>query len=793
MIMSQLASAHRPGLGRVVARAAPGAMQHLGRRSFGGSSHGRRQFRPSGVPREPGQGELQEKPTPAQAATWGASKAGTESTGQKAAADRPKAPGLGAGMRESGPEQAAAAQERGPMLTKGGTSTVVARDAADAAMGTDELPAQGPERRALAGAEQPAMSQAGGSVGTLENEDTAGAGGTAPSAAARKTSADDDELEEWMSGRRDAPASAPTVSTPATARRPRQGPPREMLINAADEEEVRIAVVSGGQLEEFYTERTSTELHVGNIYKGKVANVEPSLQAAFIDFGIGRSGFLHLSDLHPQYFPGHGRGGAVGKPSAASRQGSVAAAEGEGAAAAYELEAPEGVYEEADPRLAGEWSDATDLQVDNAHLLPMEKVGRKTPRHSRPPIQQCLRRGQEIIVQVIKEGIGAKGPSLTSYISVPGRYLVMMPGMSQLGVSRKIEDLQQRRALKKILEDLHPPKNLGFIIRTAGIDRNRRELEQDLHYLVRVWKRISQRLEALPAPVDLYQESDLVIRTIRDFAVDDIDRIIVDEPGVAERIRDFLSIVNPQTANLVQIYTDPLPLFQRHRVEPEIEKINARRVELANGGSLVIDSAEALVAIDVNSGRYRAQRDAELSAFNINRDAIPEICRQLRLRDLGGVIVIDFIDMRQDRHKRQIEHLLREELKNDRAKTKVLRMSQFCMIEMTRQRVKPSLQRSLYQDCPHCHGAALIKTPESVSLEVLRRLASLLLDPRIARLEVRLHGSVATWLLNRKRKRLTALEELAQKKITILADNNLAGEAVLLEAFDVRGNVLAGV
>jgi Rne/Rng family ribonuclease len=681
----------------------------------------------------------------------------------------------------------------------------------------------------------------------------------------------------------------------------RQPTGRDMLINVVEGEEVRIAIVRRGLLEELYMERSSTESHIGNIYKGRVTNVEPSIQAAFIDFGIGKNGFLHISDLHPQYFPKKkqprmpmgrrqppqyrpqpvqqapvpGEGPAEtpaesslarqqaaeypavqmdenGVPEAfvevndatdapldssstqespveqasepngdsaiaeapandigpgtethggpaeesgvpASPQGEVAT-NGEDAADAEEVAEDEADFGSAYGADFGDDDDTgegdEDQALDDGHMKPMEKVGRKTPRRDRPPIQQCLRRGQEVIVQVTKEGIGTKGPTLTSYISCPGRYLVMMPGMAQLGVSRKIEDLDQRRELKRILQDLNPPRNLGFIIRTAGTEVAKKELQGDLNYLVRMWKVIANRIRTHKAPVELYEESDLVIRTIRDVFNDQIDRIIVDNEQVASRVRDFLSIVDPRAAGMVELYTGTMPLFQKFGVEREIEKINSRRVELNNGGSLVIDSTEALVAIDVNSGRYREMRDAELTAFNMNKEALKEVVRQLRLRDLGGVIVIDFIDMREERHKRAIEDMLRKELENDRAKTKVLRMSQFCMIEMTRQRVRPSLKRSIYMDCPHCHGSALIKTPESVSLDVMRRLAAGMTRLDVARLEVKAYPTVANFLLNRKRKAIVELEEKTGKRINITPDEKLAGDQIVIQAIDVRGVIL---
>ena len=596
---------------------------------------------------------------------------------------------------------------------------------------------------------------------------------------------------------------------PAPAKR-REPTGRDMIINVVEGEEIRIAIVRKGQLEELYMERSSTESHVGNIYKGRVTNVEPSIQAAFIDFGIGKNGFLHISDVHPQYFrqnQGRGKGGGGQQPH--PRGGPVPRPVGEalptvdtGAVPTLDTPAAENpLAQSTEPGPEAFTSAYTNGEVESEELLddyevedpgmkPMERVGRKTPRHERPPIQQCLKRGQEVIVQVIKEGIGTKGPTLTSYISCPGRYLVMMPGMSALGVSRKIEDEDQRRELRKILLDLSPPKNLGFIIRTAGTDVSKRELQGDLNYLVRMWKVIANRIRTHRAPVELYQESDLVIRTIRDVFNDEIDRIIIDNEQVASRVRDFLSIVNPRSAGVVELYTGTLPIFQKYNVEREIEKINSRRVEMANGGSLVIDSAEALVAIDVNSGRYREMRDAELTAFNMNKEALKEVCRQLRLRDLGGVVVIDFIDMREDKHKREIERLLKEELKNDRAKTKVLRMSLFCMIEMTRQRVRPSLKRSIYMDCPHCHGSALIKTPESVSLDVMRRLAAATTRAEIVRVELRVYPNVAAFVLNRKRKQLVELEERTGKRINITADPNIAGDAIVIEGYDARSSML---
>lgn len=560
---------------------------------------------------------------------------------------------------------------------------------------------------------------------------------------------------------------------------------RIMLVNAVDTDECRIAILSQGILEEFYIERGSNDLHVGNIYKGRVTNVEPAIQAAFIDFGINKNGFLHISDLHPQYFPKHLQQRwhkttlNAAQPPAPDSAADAAVAPADAAAADLTEEnedIAEVLAEEFDP-----------LSVENDHIAPMEKVGRKTPRSSRPPIQQCLRRGQEVIVQVTKEGIGTKGPSLTSYVSVPGRYLVMMPGMSQLGVSRKVVDDQQRRQMKQVLQEINPPKNLGFIIRTAGADKSADELKADLLQLLARWRDISQRIDAQASPALLYEESDLLTRTMRDLDIEGIERVIVDNPVMLDRIGVFLSSVAASPHRSLELFSEATPLFSRYGVEHELERINSRRVEMASGGSLVFDSTEALVAVDVNSGRYREHRDAEMTAFKVNQEAVREICRQLKLRDLGGVIVIDFIDMREERHKRDIENLLRDELKKDRAKTKVLRMSQFCMVEMTRQRMKPSLKRSIYMDCPHCLGAGLIKNPESVSLDVLRRIAAAAMHSKVAALEVKVYTAVADYLLNKKRRELLDAEDRTNRKISILADEQMAGDAVVITANDARG------
>jgi ribonuclease E len=502
-----------------------------------------------------------------------------------------------------------------------------------------------------------------------------------------------------------------------------------MLINVSEGEECRIALLDDGKLEELYMERTSSTSHVGNIYKGRVTNVEPSIQAAFIDFGLGRNGFLHISDLMPSYF---GRRG----------------------------------------------EDIT------------ESVGRKMARRDRPPIQRCLRRGDEIIVQIIKEGIGTKGPTLSTYLSIPGRILVMMPGMSKLGVSRKIEDEEERRRLRQILDALKPPRECGFIIRTAGVGKSKAEIQKDLTYLTRLWQNIDKKVKSGQAPMELYTEGDLVTRTVRDVFTSDVTRIVVDNKDVARRIKDFVKIAMPRTRNKLELYEGNVPLFHHYGIEREIEQMYSRHVPLPSGGSLVIDSTEAIVAIDVNSGKFREHADAETTAFKTDMEAADEIPRQLRLRDLGGVIICDFIDLRYERHRRELEKRLHDNLKDDRAKTKMLRMSQFGIIEMTRQRMRPSLKRSIYFDCPHCKGAGLVKTPESMALDVMRRLAIAANDQRVSRVELAVCPEVGFYLQNKKRTSLAALEQHSGKRIVIRTDSNLGMDAMNLELFDSRDGLV---
>jgi ribonuclease E len=539
---------------------------------------------------------------------------------------------------------------------------------------------------------------------------------------------------------------------------------QEMLINVAQAEECRIAIVEDGVLEELYVERTGQDSFVGNIYKGVVVNLEPSIQAAFVDFGVGRNGFLHISDVEPQYFAqgGYDPDKPLGPPGE-RRDG--------------RRDAPENEHDDVDD------NDDTSFD-DQPKKRPFRTGGR--PRF-KPPIQEILRRGDEILVQVIKEGIGTKGPTLSTYISIPGRYLVLMPALGRIGVSRKIEDEDVRRRLRDIMLELNPPKGVGFIVRTAGSDRSKRELSRDLAYLLRLWKVIVRRIKKMPAPVDIYQESDMIIRTIRDIFTAEVDTIYIDEQAAFERAREFLQLVMPRYVNRLQHYEGKEPLFFKHRLDQEIARIHARTVPLRSGGSIVIDQTEALVAIDVNSGNFRAEGDAEETAYQMNLHAAREIARQLRLRDLGGVIVNDFIDMHKERHRRNVERALRDAVRRDRARTKILRTSPFGLVEMTRQRIRPSLKRSAYKDCPCCNGSAVVKTPESMAIDVMRLLIVIAQKPAVVQVRVSVSPDVADYLNNRKRHDLAQLEDDGSMTVEIVSIEHAGPEHLVFECWDAEG------
>jgi ribonuclease E len=471
---------------------------------------------------------------------------------------------------------------------------------------------------------------------------------------------------------------------------------RQMLINAEEPEEYRLAIVSGKKLEEFYVETTTRENTRGNIYKGVVVNIQPSLQAAFVDFGTERNGFLQLPEIHPEY---------------------------------YQHEPPED-----------------------------EKLVR---------IQEALRPGQELMVQVVKEATPTKGAFLTTYVSLPGRYLVLMPGSKHGGISRQIEDERQRQRLRQIMAELPVPDGIHLIIRTAGENRTKRDLSRDFNYLLRLWKNIKATAQKTVAPTLLYQERDLTIRAIRDYFTADIKKIQVDNKEVYKRVKDFMAVVSPRHRWWVKLYKEKRPIFAEYELENQIETIYSNRVYLKSGGFLVIDTTEALVAVDVNSGRSSREKKLGETAFKTNMEAAVEVPRQLRLRDLGGLAVIDFIDMRDRKHIRQVERTLREEFKKDRAKIEMGRISKFGLLEVSRQRLRPSVQSSSYVSCLRCGGTGVVRSTEATALTYLRKIWLELSRGKANQVQGSFAQEVADYLLNKKRAELLNLENQYAANIQI--------------------------
>jgi len=398
------------------------------------------------------------------------------------------------------------------------------------------------------------------------------------------------------------------------------------------------------------------------------------------------------------------------------------------------------------------------------------RSGRERPHDRRYTIQEMLREGQEVLIQVAKEGIGQKGPALTTYISIPGRYLVLMPAVQRLGVSKRIENEEQRRALKDALAQINPPDDMGVIVRTAGTGRSKDELQRDMNYLMNVWENMKKKARVTKAPNLIYQEGDVVTRVFRDVITDDVTEIVIDDPVVLERAREFVRETSPGNEHKLKLYSDAEPLFHKYGVEQQLQRLFNRKVNLRSGGSIVIEQTEALVAIDVNTGRFREKRNQDDTILQTNLEAAREIARQLRLRDIGGLVMIDFIDMEIHEHRRRVERELKSHLARDKARINVLPVSMLGVVEMTRQRVRHSLRKTLFERCPHCSGSGHIKSSESVGLEMLRELKSQLKDKAVKRVKVLLNSVVAFAILNQFRKDLVRMEEAHGITIEVCGD-----------------------
>jgi ribonuclease E len=475
-----------------------------------------------------------------------------------------------------------------------------------------------------------------------------------------------------------------------------------MLINAVESEEYRIAIVKDGKLDGFFIDTATAEQKIGNIYKGVVERVAPSLQACFVDIGTGKNGFIQASEIHPEYY-----------------------------------------------------------------INPVDSSNDPIP-----PVDKIAKRGQELLVQVTKEMPGRKGAHLTTYISLASRCLVLTPGKSGGGISRKIEDEEERKRLKSIMNEIKLPDEIGYIMRTAAEGKNKRDLSRDLNRLLRMWKNIRKSVHKAPPLSLIHKEQDIWLRTLRDYFTSEVTEILVDDRDTYAKIREYMKIISPRYQRRVKLYKEKRPIFEKDHVESEIETIYGNVVPLKSGGSLVIDPTEALISIDVNSGRGRGSKDVEGTAFKTNMEAASEIARQLRLRDMGGLIVIDFIDMRDKKHMREIERVLREESKKDRAKMDMAHISKFGLLELSRQRLRPSLESRSYQTCEHCQGRGLVLSVEARSVSVLRRIWMGLAKEGITQVTGVLPLEVATYLQNRKRKEIAELE--SRYKVSILLEGNPA-------------------
>lgn len=487
---------------------------------------------------------------------------------------------------------------------------------------------------------------------------------------------------------------------------------KRMLINATQKEELRVALVDGQRLFDLDIESPGHEQKKANIYKGKITRVEPSLEAAFVDYGAERHGFLPLKEIAREYFP-----------------------------ADY-------VYQ------------------------------------GRPNIRDIISEGQEVIVQVNKEERGNKGAALTTFISLAGSYLVIMPNNPRAGgISRRIEG-DERLELKDALSSLDVPEGVGLIVRTAGVGKSPEELQWDLKVLLHHWEAIKQASESRPAPFLIHQESDVIVRAIRDYLRRDIGEILIDSPKVYEKAKAHIKLVRPDFINRVKLYQGEVPLFSHYQIESQIESAFQREVRLPSGGSIVIDATEALTAIDINSARSTRGGDIEETALNTNLEAADEIARQLRLRDLGGLIVIDFIDMTPVRHQREVENRIRDAVRQDRARIQISRISRFGLLEMSRQRLSPSLGESSHHVCPRCQGTGKIRDNESLSLSILRLLEEEALKENTKQVHTIVPVQIASYLLNEKRKAIHSIEK--RHDVDIIVVPNEAMETPNFSVFRVR-------
>jgi ribonuclease G len=493
----------------------------------------------------------------------------------------------------------------------------------------------------------------------------------------------------------------------------RTQPKKEIVINA-EGLETRVAILEEGKLEGFYVERDSEDRIVNSIFKGKIQNVEDSLQAAFVDIGMKKNAFIHYWDMIPED--------------------------------AARLEAEEGIARNRNGR------KKKYAPGEMAKLFPV---------------------GSEIVVQVTKGAIGTKGPRVTANLSIPGRYLVMMPGSNLKGVSKKIEDAKERERLKSVLQRLPFPENLGLIVRTAGAGTRKISFARDTRQLLETWTEIDRGRRELPAPCRLYKEPDVVERMVRDSLTEDIDRIVIDNKEEYNHIKDLVARISRRGRNRIKLYDGTSPIFEHFDVERQLESAFQRKVWLKSGGYLIFDETEALVAIDVNTGRHKGGKTQEEAIVEVNVEAAEEVARQLRLRNVGGLVVIDFIDMKSRRHQQQVYRTLKDAVRRDKARTNVLPVSELGLIEMTRQRAEESIRSANFSDCPYCHGRGKIKSALSMSVEIQRRLSQIMRGHKRGEdlaLRITVNPSVLDRLRSEDEDMLVELEQKFNAHMSFISD-----------------------
>ena len=487
---------------------------------------------------------------------------------------------------------------------------------------------------------------------------------------------------------------------------------KKIIINA-DAYETRIAILEDGDLAELLVERADQRRHVGDIYKARVNAVLPGMQSAFVDMGLPKTGFLHASDLAENL---------------------------------------------------SELEDLSDVEENGDR-------GRRR-RAPVPKIEDHLKKGQEVLVQITKESIGTKGPRVTQQVSLPGRFCVLMPGVDHIGVSRRIEDRGERQRIKAIIHDLKP-KGVGLIARTAGEGKGDPDFAADVKHLTRLWQKIDRKASSVRAPALVHRELEMTAGLIRDLFTDDIEEVVIDDKESYTEIQNYLKAVSPELRDRVKLYKEREPIFDFYAIEPQIEKTFERKVWLKKGGYICIDHAEALVAIDVNTGRFTGKKNQEETIFRTNMEAAKEVARQLRLRDIGGIIVVDFIDMESEGNKRSVLDELRAELSKDRARTKAFAVSDLGLIEMTRQRERSSLLHYYTEDCPHCDGLGKVPSPETMLVKLERAMRRVAAMGGEKRLTVKVAPEVALYFVEQEARRFNELEKRFRLRIDLKDDPQL--------------------